>query len=360
MKPLREEILGQLLFLRLDENRWSASLDRLLRASLPGGVLLAAPFPRSPALTREFLHKITRSLPKSPFLAVREEGGPQDPLRQFLPPLPSPRAVAEKGLFAVARLGDLIGEALSLLGINSNFAPLLDLATPFTEKTLGARTFGADPQQVAQSAGAFLRGIERHRVRACGKHFPGLGSVPLQNSPGLAVSGKSMAALWREDLLPYRQLLPRLPMVLISPGAYKAYDLERPRPASLSTGIMQGLLRVKLGYRGLALAYELESEEVRGGLGLGEAAIQSLNAGCDLLVVDQGDPFESVHRALQAGLESGQLSTRRVKQSLARVRAAKRGLALPAGRASRGALDLLARRGEDFSKKFRPEELKIA
>jgi beta-N-acetylhexosaminidase len=260
----------------------------------------------------------------------------------------------------VARLGDLIGEALALFGFNTNFAPLLDLATPFTEKTHGARTFGADPQQVAQCGEAFVRSMQRHRVRACGKHFPGLGSVPPQGSSGLATSGKPMAALWREDLIPYRQLLPNLPMVLISPAAYKAYDLDRPCTASLSTQIIEGLLRIKLGYRGLALAYELESEEVRGALDLSEAAIQSLNAGCDLLVVSQGGPFETISRAVRAGFESGRLSKQRVEQSLARIRAAKKCLALPGGKVSPSAFERLARHYADFTKEFRPEELKIA
>ncbi len=360
MSAFRKNFLGQLIILRLEENRWNASLKRLLDRASPGGILLSAPLPRSAELTREFLHKVGSSTNCPPFLAVRQEGGREDPLRRFFPALPSPRAAAEKGLAAVACLGELIGEALSFLGFNTNFAPLLDLATPLTEKTLGARAFGSDPARVAQCGGAFLRGQRRHRVLACGKHFPGWGSVPQESSRSLAVSGKSMAALWREDLVPYRVLLPQLPMVLVSSAAYKAYDFDHPRPACLSTQVVEGLLRVKLGYRGLAAAYDLESEAVRGTFTLEEAAIQSLNAGCDLLILDQGKPFEDVRRALAAGLESSKLLRQRVQHSLARIRSVKKRLTLPFGRMSKSSLDRLARRFESYSKEFAGEEHRIA
>ena len=358
MKPLGEDKLGQLFFMRLRESLWSGSLGRHLYDMSPGGVLLSEPLARSAAATSELLLKVARSLPSLPFLAVRQEGGTSDPLSLFLPHLPSPRVGRGKSLRAVMRLGELFGEALRLLGFNTNFAPLLDLGTPFTEKTLGARTFGSDPCQVTECGRAFLRGLDRHGVLACGKHFPGLGSVPVDNPGGLPVSSKPMAALWKEDLLPFRELLGRLRMVLISPAAYKAYDFAQPRPASLSTSVVTGLLRVKLGYGGLALAYELES--ARGAGEIGDAAIQALSAGCDMIVVDHGAPIEAARRALIAGLESGKLLPQRVEQALERIQAAKRRLWPPSGKVSMPAFDGLVCRYEKFAMEYRREGSKDA
>ncbi len=345
--------LSQLFFLRLPDNRWSASLERRLRRSSPSGVLLDAPLPRSAESTSELLSKIARALPQPSFLVLRQEGGPHDPLSQFLPALPSPRAAAEKGLSAVARLGDLIGEALCLLGFNTDFAPLLDLATPFTEKALGARTFGSDPRQVAECGGAFLRGLRRHKILACGKHFPGWGSVPLENPHGLPVSGKPMADLWCEDLVPFRELLPQLPMILMSNAAYKAYDFDDAQPASLSQPVVTGLLRVKLGFRGLALAYDLESPEVRGALDFGEAVIEAMNAGCDLLVVDQEESMEVGRRALETALETGKLLPQRIEEAMRRIRASQKGLRRPSGKLSARSSDRLAREFEEFNQRVK-------
>jgi beta-N-acetylhexosaminidase len=162
-----------------------------------------------------------------------------------------------------------------------------------------------------------------------------------------------MAQLWREDLLPFRQLLPQLPMVLISSAAYKAYDFDAPRPACRSSQVLEGLLRVKLDYRGLALAYGFESEDSHGSLDIGEAAIQSLNAGCDMLILNQGRPFDVVRQALEAGLEAGRLLPQRVGQSLRRVRAIKGRLTPPSGKVSKATLNEVIRRFESFSGEFR-------
>jgi beta-N-acetylhexosaminidase len=345
MKAGSQSLPGQLLMLRLAEPRWSSSLERRLRAFAPSGVLLAGPLPRSPETLWDLLTRISRSLPTAPFLAIEEEGGPVDPLSALLPRLPSPRAVAAKGGRAAGQAGKLIGEALKLLGFNTNFAPTLDLASGSTDEASEARAFGADPREVAQCGRAFVEGLKRHKILACGKHFPGLASVAPVAGGELSISGRSMAELWRADLFPYRELLPQLPLVMMSTAAYKAYDFDYPRSAVLSVQVVEGLLRGKLGYRGVVVAPQLESRYVRGVADLSNAAIQSVGAGCDLLVVEREEPWLAMGQAL----ESGRLPDVRLKQVFARVHAAKKGLAQPGGRPSKVAWERLARRFEEFN-----------
>ena len=89
---------------------------------------MAGPLPHSPEILCELLAAISRCLPALPILAIEEEGGDHDPLSVFLPPLPSPQSIAQKGPRAARMAGELIGEALKLLGFNTNLAPVLDLA----------------------------------------------------------------------------------------------------------------------------------------------------------------------------------------------------------------------------------------
>jgi beta-N-acetylhexosaminidase len=163
---------------------------------------------------------------------------------------------------------------------------------------------------------------------------------------------KSMAQLWREDLVPYRTLLPRLPLVLVSMAAYKAYDFDLAQSAGLSPKVVEGLLRVKLGYHGVAIACGLETEAVRGTLPLGEAAVQALRAGCDMLLLETAEAAEVVREALGAARESGELPAPRLVQALRRVQRAKKTLKPPAGRVSRRSLDQLVREFTDFSREF--------
>lgn len=349
MTTATASLLGQMLMLPIDEPRWSSSFERQLQELAPGGLLLREPLPHSPDSLCDLIRRISQTLGITPFLAIRVEGGSEHPLRAILPALPSARALAERGPDAVKGCGELLGEALRLLGFNTNFAPLLDLATPFTERNLGDRTFGSDPHAVAECGAAFIKGLRRQRILACAKHFPGWGSVPQENARDLPASGKPMAALWREDLVPYRELLPELPMVLVSNAAYKAYDFDPPRPACLSPQVVYGLLRVKLGYRGLALAYELESERVRGGLDMGDAAVHAVNAGCDMLIVEKEESWLTMRKTLEVASDAGILPRERLEQSLARIREVKKGGTPPKAPFPKKAWDKLVRRFEKFN-----------
>jgi beta-N-acetylhexosaminidase len=357
---VHENDLSQLLMLTLSELRWNSSLENTLHRLHPGGVLVDAPLHDGAENCREFLFKAASSVPTVPFLAVREEGGLMDPLQAFLPHLPSPRAAAGKGRACVERLGDRVGAALQLLGFNTVFAPLLDLApsnpnpgtgTPWRAPT-ETRTFSADPQQVAKCGEAFLEGLKAHKVLACGKHFPGLGGARPAGATDVPLVSKSMAELWCEDLVPYRALLTRLPLILVSTAAYKAYDFDLLQSACLSSKVVEGLLRVKLGYEGVAIAYGLETEAVRGTLSLEEAAVQAVGTGCDMLLAEEGEVAERVREALSAALESGKLPGTRVEQALKRIQHVKRGLRPTVGKLSRGSLDKLIKQFTVFSAGF--------
>jgi len=252
----------------------------------------------------------------------------------------------------VTRLGELVGAAFELLGFNTILAPLLDLGTPTAETISETRTFSSDPQQVAHCGAAFLRGLERHNVLACGKHFPGLGSAQASSATQPSVVSKPMAELWREDLVPFRALLPRLPLVLLSTAAYKAYDFNLPQSAALSPRIVEGLLRVKLGYEGVVFAYELETEAVRGTLDLGEATVQALRAGCDALLLENAEAVEAAHQALSEAAESGKLLRPRIEQALKRIQHVKKNLKPPNGRVLKRSLKQLVREFADFASEF--------
>jgi beta-N-acetylhexosaminidase len=354
---LHQNDLGQLSILKVNELHWDSSLEHLLRRLNPGGVVIDAPLAGGAESTREFLLKLAHSAPSVPLLAIEEEGGALNPLRAFLPPLPPPRAAAEKGHAAVSRLGELVGAALHLLGFNTDLAPLLDLAPPAAGTASETRAFSSDPQQVAKCGAAFLRGLVRHRVLPCGKHFPGLGHAQCSRLPERPVVAKSMAQLWREDLVPYRALLPRLPLVLLSTAAYKAYDFDFLQSAGLSPKVVEGLLRVKLGYNGVVIACGLEKEAVRGTLTLEEAAVHALLAGCDMLLLEKAEAAERVHGALSAARDSGKLPSLRLEQALKRIEPAKKGLKPPPERLPRRSLDRLVREFTDFSSDFSPREL---
>jgi len=118
-------------------------------------------------------------------------------------------------------------------------------------------------------------------------------------------------------------------LVQVSPFAYKAYDFDQPRPAVFSEKIIEGLLRTKLSYEGVALA-DLEDAILHPLVEPEEAAVRALQAGCDLVVVGcEGERTEKILARLEKAVGSAEISLRRAEQALGRVRRVKRGLAVP-------------------------------
>jgi beta-N-acetylhexosaminidase len=323
----------------------------------PSGVLLLPGCLRTAGQTAELLCRIARACDTPPFLGITVEGGSVNPLKAFLPPLPAPRILARRGTTAVKRLGELVGAALKLLDFNLNLAPRLDLASPDDKPGLDVQTFGDDPSHVAQCGMAFIKGLRKHKILACGKHFPGRG-MPEYDESGVPVVGKSMVEMWREDLLPFRKLLPHLPLLKLSNVAYKAYDFDVPQPAARSAKVVHDLLRVKLWYRGLAVGDLLELIEEasrhmspKGIFGIRyEAFAESIKAGCDLQIVKWDErSADAVLQRMHRAVESGALGQERVADALRRIRTTKKGLKRPSGRLSARRFDALAREIEEFN-----------
>ena len=352
-----ETAAGRLLLVGFEQNRFDEELARLLAEIRPGGVIFFGRNIAGAAEFAELLSQIVEALAEHgtrggpPLLAMDLEGGRVDQLREVLAPFPSPRAVAATNddLF-VRNFGALVGEALASFGLNVTLAPVLDLASPEAEPVLGTRTASADPQQVVRFGRNFLAGLARQGVVGCGKHFPGLGSAPGDTHIEMPRVEKPAERFWQEDLLPFRELHNELSLMMLSHASYPSLDppldpsLEAagsaPRPASISRELVRGLLRERIGFRGVVIADDLGMSGVLGGRSIGEAAVAALEAGCDLLpVCRSAENIRTVHRALveRAGQEASFAD--RIQEAAGRIEALQQELQKTAGNRQQASTD---------------------
>lgn len=298
---------GQALLMGFAAAEPTSRLRQLLRRLQPGGVVLFARNIKTPQQTWELLRACRRELAVPPFLGVDMEGGTVDRFRHLLGPAPAAAEVFAAGDRRLFRKhGRTIGGAVRGLGFNLDFAPVLDLAFAASRSALGNRAVSADPRQVMAYARGFLAGLGEAGVVGCGKHFPGLGEGALDSHHHLPVIRKSWKKLWAEDLVPYRRLRSRLPMVMVCHAAYPAVTGEQ-IPASLSRKWITEVLRQKIGYRGLVLSDDLDMGGVLAAAPIELAAVETLRAGADMYLVCQKEEnvllaFEAVVR--QAERES--------------------------------------------------------
>ena len=279
----------------------SPRLRVMLETHQPGGIILFKRNLEDAEQIHALLSEARKASARPMFLCVDMEGGTVDRLREVIAPVPSVAEVAaadSKKLFR--KHGRLLGEEVRALGFNTDFAPVLDLRLEPSAGVLGSRTVSPRPKQTIAYAQPFLRGLSESGVLGCGKHFPGLGEANLDSHNDLPVIDKPWEKLWKEDLVPYRTLRRELPFVMVAHAAYPQVT-DSKTPASLSKKWISGVLRKKIGYRGLIITDDLDMGGVLAASPIEDAAVETLRAGADMFLVCQKE--ESVRRAFEAVLK---------------------------------------------------------
>jgi len=224
----------------------------------------------------------------------------------------------------------MIARTLAGLGINLNLAPVVDLdANPDNPIIKGKRrSFHADPDVVGTHAIEYARAHRQHGVLICPKHFPGHGSAMGDTHLGLVDVTKT----WNErELIPFQRMIDAgLVEIVMTAHVFNA-NLDPDRPATLSKRVLQGILRGKLGYRGLIISDDMEMKAITSQFGLENAIQSGIEAGLDMLCFGNNmsyDPHigEKVMGIILRLVETGKLSESRIDESYRRILALKQRL----------------------------------
>jgi len=322
--PMRANI-GQPLIIGFDGTEMSTRLASLLTRVQPAGVILFARNITGVEQTYRLLRECQKFVTTPLFTCVDLEGGTVDRFRNVLGPAPSAAAVFSTGNRQVFRKhGRILGANCRALGFNVDFAPALDLAFDASRSVMSSRVVSSDPKRVVFYAREFLRGLNESGVLGCGKHFPGLGEANLDTHHDLPRVNKTLKKLWEQDLVPYRTMRRELPFVMVSHAAFRAVTKEE-TPASLSKKWITGILRKKIGYRGLICSDDLEMGGVLAAAPIEQAVIGHIRAGGDLgLICHQEELIRRAHEAMIREAERDRRFAQRVEESAQRVMAFKK------------------------------------
>src|SRR5215469_426281 len=330
MSPSKQNLsapaeLGQLLVIGFEGTEMSPPLSDLLHRVQPAGVILFARNIVNSQQTHKLLKSCQAAVGKPLFTAVDLEGGRVDRFRDVMGTTP---AAAEVFTCARAQLfrkhGEIIGRNCRALGFNLDLAPVLDLAFEASRNVMSSRSVSRDPQQVVRYARGFLAGLNSAGVIAVGKHFPGLGEGDLDSHEDLPVIDKNFAALWEEDLVPYRAMKRELPMVLINHANYPAVSHDR-LPASLSKKWITDVLRRRIGFRGVIVSDDLEMGGVLKAASVEKATAEFVRAGGDLaLICHAQENIEAGFEALVRACERDAKFRKRAAESTRRISLFKR------------------------------------
>jgi beta-N-acetylhexosaminidase len=332
-----EQKVGQLFFIGIPGPEIDDATERLLHTVMPGGICLFARNIKVREQTRKLLDDLSSRFPVAPLLSVDQEGGLVDRLRRIMTPMPAAGSLRTAN--DARQLGSIVGESLSVLGFNMDFAPVVDVVTPERgehSNGLYNRPFGTSKESVVEFASAFSNGLHDNGILNCLKHFPGYGATKVDSHEELPFVEVSDDELQEVDLMPYREMLPDADAVMVGHTVFPRSSLQevdesgKLLPSSLSKAFITTLLREQLGYDGLVVSDDLEMGAIIKNYGVGDACKTAVKAGSDMLAIC-ADPerITAGFRAVLAAVGAGEISEARIDESLGRIAEAKTRTSLP-------------------------------
>jgi len=218
-------------------------------------------------------------------LCIDHEGGRVDRLPRPFTHFPPVLQMARRGdpglLREVARYQ---ARELRAAGFHVNFAPVLDIHTNPDNPVIGDRAFGTTPEEVIHNALPYLQGMTEGGIVGCGKHFPGHGDTRSDSHLELPYVDHDSDRLSQVEMRPFaRAIAQGIPMIMSAHVVYRALDPEL--PASLSAKVIDGWLRRALGFGGVVVSDDLEMRAIADRYSIGEAAVQAVLAGSDVVLV---------------------------------------------------------------------------
>lgn len=293
------EMDGSLLLLGVKGTELDPDEAARFKKLQPAGFVLFSRNVESPAQVRKLTDDLRGLCMDEPILSIDQEGGRVTRTKEIAPVLPSAAAFAARPeTEQIARAGEATAELLRMLGLNLNFAPVLDLDHfPDAQNALRQRCWGGDAQDVINRAGMWNRWTRKRGMLGCGKHFPACGRATSDPHDDLPVSEATLEEMMQEDVIPYTALMPELDAIMLAHVRYP--NVDKDFPASLSKRIITGWLRGQLGFDHLVLTDDLDMGAITKLYGRGEDVKLAISAGNDLaMICHQTDSAEQAAKAI--------------------------------------------------------------
>lgn len=321
-----EEKIGQLMIVGFDGKTPSEYLDGLISQYNIGGFILFQRNIDSEEQLRLLTSHMQRTAqeanhPAPLFITADEEGGIVSRL-PVKPKFPNMMAVgATENSDLAFSYGIVTARRLRELGLNMNLAPVLDVNNNPKNPVIGVRSFGEEPQLVAELGAAYVDGLQSEGVLSVGKHFPGHGDTAVDSHYALPTIPFSLERLNQIELLPFRQAIEHNIAGIMSAHIIFS-ELDNDYPATLSYPVLTGLLREELGFNGLIITDAVEMQAITNHFSPYEVGVSALQAGADIILVGwppSDDMLHEIRRGIIEAVRAGALTEERIDQSVRRV-----------------------------------------
>ena len=233
--------------------------------------------------------------------------------------------------------GQIIGSELSVLGINANLAPVVDINSNANNPVIGLRSFGDDPDVVGELASAMTEGLAEYHVIGTAKHFPGHGDTATDSHYGLPVVEKSLAELEKNELKPFDILISQgIEMIMTAHILYPQLESDRilsnktgeleSLPATMSDDILTNLLKGDMGFDGIVVTDAMNMAGITENWDAVQAAMISVQAGADMICMptrlyckEDLANLDAVIEGIIDAVNSGEIPQARIDDAVRRI-----------------------------------------
>jgi beta-N-acetylhexosaminidase len=329
------EMTGQMLMSGFEGTTLNPETEDLIRNHHVGGLILFSRNYENPkqlhTLIRDLQNVAASSSTGLPlFISVDQEGGRVARLTEPFTKYPPLCCVGNAGSEDLAyRFGQALASELADVGINMDYAPVLDVHTNLENPIIGDRSIASDPDTVAKLANSFINGFRDKGMIPVGKHFPGHGDTHLDSHLDLPTVKRDAATLETVELVPFRETIAQgLEVIMTAHVIYTAWDAKN--TATFSKFILQDILRKKLGFHGVIMSDDLEMKAVEKYFPFEEFPRMGIEAGLDMFMIcNNVEKVRALHMQLIHDVDSGTIPIAPIQQSLERILHLKKDLTSP-------------------------------
>ena len=316
-----DEKIGQMIITGFNGSEYNDDMDRLINEYKVGGVIL---FARNIEDSNQMID-LTRALQENNnnlplFISIDEEGGRVSRLPDDVEKFPSAFTI---GLIndqqTAYENGKEIGYTLKRLGINLDYAPVLDIYSNENNTVIGDRAFSTEESIVSTMGIATMEGIEDSDIIPVVKHFPGHGDTEVDSHYGLPIVYKTLEELRNFEFIPFVKAIESgCDVIMVSHIILNEVDSSN--PASLYKIVISDLLRKDLEFDKVVITDDMSMGAITSIMSIEEACIKSIEVGCDILLLGNAyEEIEQVINSIKLKLYNGEISEEQINKSVKRI-----------------------------------------
>lgn len=273
---------------------------------------------------KKSVEKIKQHSLIKPLLSIDQEGGRVERTLNLYngPHYLCAREAAKKGEDFVKSQTQKIAQELNALGLNMNFAPVLDVDTNPLNPIIAERSYSSSPNEVSNFGKIAVETYLENGIIPVGKHFPGHGETSVDSHKEMPELDLSIEELEHSHIKPFKDLSSILPAMMIAHIYYSAFDREK-LPASISENVIQKYLRQTLAYQGLIISDDMVMGGIKGFTSL-DACIKGINAGINMFIFRNSDEdtLELINQ-IEKAVQKGDVDIKNIDYSIQKIQNSK-------------------------------------